>query len=138
MAKDSLHKIVLRDRDGTSTFGFTYQTEFSDEIKIITREGKDQTISLSGLKAVFFVRDFKGDPQYQPVQFLNKAPMSEKLWVRVRFQDGEVLEGRVNNSLDLLVQPGFYLWPSDQETNNLSVYIPKSAIAGFSVLAADH
>lgn len=138
MPKDSLRKVVLRDRDGNTTFGFSYQTELSDEIRIITREGKDQTVCLSQLKAVFFVRDFKGDPKYQPVQFLNKAPTSEKLWVRVEFTDGEVLEGRVNNSLDLLVQAGFYLWPSDHETNNLSVFIPKSAIASFAVLAADH
>ncbi len=138
MPKDSLHKVVLRDLDGNTTFGFTYQTDFSDDIKIITREGKDQTLPLARLKAVFFVRDFKGDPQYQPVQFLTKAPISEKLWVRVRFQDGEVLEGKVNNSLDLLIQAGFYLWPSDAETNNVSVFIPKAAIAGFSILAPDH
>jgi hypothetical protein len=138
MPKDSLHKVVLHDRDGSTTFGFAYQTEFSDEIKFVTREGKDHTVSLSRLKAVFFVRDFKGDPQYQPVQFLNKAAISEKLWVRVHFEDGEVLEGRVNNGLDLLTQPGFYLWPSDQETNNLGVFILKSAIVGFSILAADH
>ncbi len=138
MPKDSLRKVVLRDRDGNTTFGFSYQTEFSDEVKIITREGKDQTLPLSELKAVFFVRDFKGDPQYEPVQFLSKAPPSERLWVRVQFPDGEVLEGRVRNSLDLISQPGFYLWPSDHETNNVSVFIPKSAIAGFSILAADH
>jgi len=138
MPKESLQKVVLRNRDGKTTFGFTYQTHFSDEIKIITREGKDQTVPLSGLKAVFFVRDFKGDPQYQPIQFLGRAPTSEKLWARVRFDDGEVLEGRVSNTLDLLTQPGFYLWPSDDETNNVSVFIPKSALAGFSILAPDH
>ena len=138
MPKDSLHKVVLHNRDGNNTFGFARQTEFSDEIKIITREGKDETVPLSQLKAVFFVRDFKGDPQYQAVQFLNKAPMSEKLLVRVRFADGEVIEGRVTNGVGLLIETGFYLWPSDPEDNNIGIFIPKSAIADFSILAADY
>jgi len=138
MPKDSLQKVVLRDLEGKTTFGFAYQTEnFSEQIKIITREGKDQTVPLASLKAVFFVRDFKGDPQYEPVQFLSKAPVSEKLFVRVRLRDGEVLEGRVNNGLDLLLHPGFFLSPSDPEGNNLRVYIPKSAVADFKVLGAD-
>ncbi|MFB3903585.1 MAG: hypothetical protein ACE15E_09035 [Acidobacteriota bacterium] len=138
MPKDPLHKVVLHDRDGNTTFGFAYQTDFAEEIRIITREGKAQTVPLSRLKAVFFVRDFKGDPEYQAVQFLNKAPASEKLWVRVRFEDGEVIEGRVNNGLDLLTRPGFYLWPSDSESNNVSIFIPKSAVVAFSILAANH
>ncbi len=60
----------------------------------------------------------------QAVQFLSKAPMSEKLLVRVRFADGEVIEGGVNNAVGLLIETGFYLWPSDPEDNNISIFAP--------------
>lgn len=130
-----MRKVVLRGRDGKTTSGFVAPAELKDKVKFISREGKQGEIPLTDLKAVFFVRDFKGDPEYQPVAFLGKTPVSEKLWVRIRFIDGETVEGKVQNSADLLTEAGFYLWPSDLDTNNESVFVVKSAIRAFTVLA---
>ncbi|RPI26776.1 MAG: hypothetical protein EHM61_10690 [Acidobacteria bacterium] len=137
MPKDSLQKVVLHHRTGAITLGFAYQTDFGEDIKIITREGKEQTLPVYDLKAVFFVREFKGDPKYEEIKFLVKMPVSPTVWVRAQFSDGEILEGRVSNGLDLLTQPGFYLSPSDRETNNLRVFVVKSALASFAILSPD-
>jgi hypothetical protein len=130
-----MRKVVLRGRDGKTTNGFAYPAELKDKVKFLSRQGKQTEIPLADLKAVFFVRDFQGDPEYRPVAFLGKTPLSEKLWVRIRFMDGEILEGKVQNSAELLTEAGFYLWPSDPDTNNESVFVVKSAVRSFTVLA---
>jgi hypothetical protein len=135
MWKDSLHKVILRGRDGSCLSGFAYQEDFSEKIRLINRDGKEQAIPVTSLKAAFFVKDFKGDPEHQELHFLHKLPACSMLWARVEFLDGEVVEGKVPNSLELLLQPGFYLWPSDDQSNNLAVYVVKSSIKNFSILS---
>lgn len=130
-----MRKVVLRGRDGSTTSGFAYPVELKDKVKFIGREGKQSEIALGELKAVFFVRDFRGDPEYRPISFLGKSPIADMLWVRIQFQDGEVLEGKVHNAIELLTEPGFYVWPSDSDSNNESVFIVKSAIRAFTILA---
>ncbi|HXK60430.1 MAG TPA: hypothetical protein PLP42_11115 [Acidobacteriota bacterium] len=137
MPRETFRKVVLRSRSGKLIPGFAYQTDFNETVKILTREGKEEVFPLSELKAVFFVREFGGDPQHEEIQFLAKVPASRELWVRAQFIDGEMLEGKVQNGLDLITKEGFYLYPSDGEANNLCVFVPKSALAAFWVLAPD-
>ena len=138
MAKDSLRKVVLRRKDGTTILGFTYSDVVGPEIRIINRQGKEEKFTTSDLKAIFFVHDFKGDPHYEPLQFLRKIEMSEMLWARLEFSDGEILEGKVANNAELLTAAGFVLYPSDPETNNQCVFVPKSAVRKFVILSVVH
>jgi hypothetical protein len=54
--------------------------------------------------------------------------------MRLQFRDGEVMEGIVHNSLRYLVDPGFFLMPTDPESNNKLVYVVKSWLADLRVL----
>lgn len=133
--RDNLGKVVVRTRDGSVLCGFSSEGHIKeDEVTYISREGKEQSCSLDDLKAVFFVRDFKGDSDYREVKFFKKQDESKWLWVRITFFDEELIEGRVQNDKELLFSNGFYLWPSDEETNNELVYIVKSAVKDFIVL----
>ena len=132
--KSSLHKVIVRTRDGKVIPGFANQEAIKKTLKIITPQAKEQTFDTEKIKAVFFVKDFKGDPGYDEIKFLNKESASSMIWVRVGFFDGEVLEGKIANNLELLCSPGFYLWPSDPDTNNKFVYIIKSALRDFTIL----
>jgi hypothetical protein len=135
MSKDSaLQKMVVRTRDGEVIPGFANPDGINNTLKIITQQGKEQTFSIDKLKAIFFVKDFQGNPEYDEIKFLSKQAISSMIWARVEFFDGEVLEGRIPNNMELLSSPGFYLSPSDQDTNNKRVYVVKSALKTFTIL----
>ena len=76
------------------------------------------------LKAVFFVRDFIGNPARKDGQ---KFPTGEtaRPHVEVRFRDGEVMVGR--RTARRTDPQGFFLVPADPESNNLRVYVVAAA-----------
>lgn len=93
-----------------------------------------EEVSVEDIKAVFYVNSFEGDPAHHQLNFYNHAPVIEGIWMRVQFLDGEILEGIVHNSIHYLVDPGFFLLPTDPESNNQLVYVRKSQLAGHCVL----
>jgi len=94
-------------------------------------------VRLADVKAVFFVRDHHGDVEHQDLKFFDDDAATE-LWVQLRLADGETLEGRVVNSLELLASPGLWLWPADAMANNSLIYVPKSSIVGFRITGLVH
>ena len=102
----------------------------------LTRDGSSETVEIpvSQAKAVFFVKSFEGCREQLTVHFHSDDGVAGGLWVRVRFKDGEIVEGIVYNSSRYLVDPGFFLRPSDPESNNELIYILKSAIDEFQVI----
>jgi hypothetical protein len=93
-----------------------------------------QEISTADAKAVFYVNDFDGNRDHHPLNFHSPSPIVHGIWVRVEFLDGEVMEGIVHNTLRFLVDPGFFLTPTDPESNNQLVYIMKSWLKDHRVL----
>jgi hypothetical protein len=54
--------------------------------------------------------------------------------MKFQFLDGEVMEGIVYNSLRYLVDPGFFLLPTDPDSNNTLVYVVKNWLVDHRVL----
>jgi len=54
--------------------------------------------------------------------------------MRLQFVDGEVMEGIVYNSLRYLIDPGFFLLPTDPDSNNKVVYVRKNRLVDLRVL----
>jgi len=96
------------------------------------------TISLQSLKALFFVKSFEGHVDYKETRFFEGHPSIEGLWVRVKFHDGEIIEGVIRNSLRYVVDPGFLLKPADPQGNNQMVYVVKKSLQEFHVLGVKH
>jgi hypothetical protein len=135
-AESSMGKVVVRTREGKVYAGFSRKEDVGSEtIKILDQKGEEKSFSLDELKGLFFVKDFKGDPEYDPVKFLNTNSVKASIWVHVEFEDGEVIEGMVRDHMSLLNSPGFYLWPSDEDTNNGLIYVVKEAIKDFEILS---
>lgn len=128
-------KVIVRTRDKQLFRGFS-KSEFIDaeNIRIIDAKGHERSFSLQQLKAVFFVRDFQGNPAYRETRFFAKEDPPPWIWVKVVYQDGEVMEGRVRNSPALLDGAGFYLWLSDEGANNSMVFVVKSALQDFRIV----
>jgi hypothetical protein len=93
-----------------------------------------EEILTKDIKAVFYVDSFDGDSTHEHLNFYARAPIVHGIWVRLQFLDGEVMEGMVYNSLRYLVDPGFFLLPTDPESNNRLVYVQKSWLADYCVL----
>lgn len=142
-------KVILHQRDHTLVKGYTDVLAVSDleallelepvalpRMLTVRKVDSEETLSvpLASLKALFFVRTFEGHKEYKEVKFFDARPDIEGLWVRLRFFDQESTEGVVRNSLDLLLNPGFFLKPPDQESNNELIYVVKSSLLEFMVL----
>ncbi len=95
---------------------------------------KIEEIPTKDIKAVFYVNTFEGDSEHKHLNFHSRAPVTQGIWVRLQFRDGEVMEGIVYNSLRYLVDPGFFLLPTDPDSNNKLVYVVKSWLVDHRVL----
>ena len=85
-------------------------------------------------KAIFFVNRFDGDARRKDLNFSTGLPVKQGIWIRIKFQDGEFMEGIVHNTLHYLVNPGFFLRPTDPESNNRLVYVMKNQLEDYRVL----
>ena len=93
-----------------------------------------EEIPIGGVKAVFYVNSFDGDSDHKELKFHTRAPIAHGIWMRIQFLDGEVMEGIAYNSIRYLVDPGFFLIPTDPGGNNKLVYVVKSWLADHRVL----
>ena len=84
-----------------------------------------QEIAIEDTKAIFYVKDFDGDPRHKDLRFYRGAPIVHGVWVRVEFLDGEIMEGLVHNTIRFLADSGFFVRPTDPESNNRLVYVLK-------------
>ncbi len=118
--------IVLRMLNGKMKKCSVY-THFSaayKHIKVVTVDGELETVDINDVKAIFFVKDFAGNPEYKAHQdTVRDSPKAGKI-VKVTFQDGESLRGRVLNPAR--GRRGFFLFPMDPADNNEKVYVVRS------------
>ena len=88
------NRVVARFRDGKRIKGLT--TDFvptRDFFHVSLDDGTVVTVRHLDLKAVFFVRDFAGDPSHRRTnEFPADRPVSGRK-IRVVFSDGEILIG---------------------------------------------
>ena len=88
--------------------------------------GETVEILLKGLKAVFFVRDFAGDAQYNERKEYNQGDKPSGRKIEVTFKDGEVLVGTTLGYDPN--RPGFFLFPADPKSNNIRVFAVTTAV----------
>lgn len=91
-------------------------------------------IQVGDVKAIFFVDSFEGNSGHKHLNFSSRAPVVNGIWIKVQFRDGEVMEGIVSNSLQYLVASGFFMLPTDPDSNNKLVYVMKSWLVDHRVL----
>lgn len=93
-----------------------------------------EEIPAKDVKAVFYVHSFEGNAEHKNLNFHTLVPTAHGIWMRFQFLDGEVMEGIVFNSIRYLVDPGFFLLPTDPGSNNKLVYVVKSWLVDHRVL----
>jgi len=139
-------KIVAHLRDGKLIKGFADASlaapaeaasnshDLPPTLLLRSPDQRQHQVDLASLKALFFVKSFEGRHDYSEVKFFSSQPQMQGIWVRIVFQDGEVCEGVVYNSLGFLIHPGFFLKPPDPHSNNEMVWVAKASLTEFRVL----
>jgi len=134
--KSTYKKVVVRKLDHGLIKGFVNATAFLGPkgIEMLDRQGRAVVIPLREIKGVFFVRDFDGNPQRSERKLFQSRPRLAGLWVQMTFKDKEVLEGLLPGNLVELSPEGFLVTPADLYSNNLKVFVPRTALSQINVL----
>ena|SRR5258707_11390762 len=131
-----LLKGFIHDGSGDSAFALKWGSGIlpTEGLRMQTASGDIVDVDLEKTKAVFIVNSFEGRSDYTEIKFFQGTPGIAGLWVRVKFKDSEVTEGIVQNSLDFVNNPGFFMKPPDPQSNNRRVYVLKKSLVDFKVL----
>lgn len=124
-SRASWQRVVARFRNGQLVRGYTNDFHPSKAHLHLTPEGGANDpifVAMAQLKAVFFVRDFAGDPTRVDRNDFQGASNGRK--VEVAFQDGEVLLG---TTLAYREGGGFFVHPADAGSNNLRIFVAPGA-----------
>ncbi len=129
IAPAKLGMVVARFRDGRLFKGITKDFYPERPEFHIHMEGDENhpavKVAVSELKAVFFVRSYGGDPAHETHDDL-AAAHGQGRKVVVHFKDGETLRGFTMGYNP--TKRGFFVIPSDGESNNLRVYVVADAV----------
>ena len=125
-----MNKVIARFADGRMVNGMTadfFPTK--DLFHVIVTEIPSGTQSVEihtkELKALFFVKDFAGNPQYTERKDFDPSHPPVGRPIRVEFNDGEVLVGTTTGYQP--GRPGFFLEPADPGSNLERCYIVTAA-----------
>jgi len=124
------NKIVARYQDGRVMKGFTRDfmpnKDFFHLLPMdALSDAKPIVISVRELKAVFFVKDFKGNPKYKDIKTIdpNKPVVGRK--IKVVFKDGEFLIGTTQGYQP--GRPGFFIFSTDPQSNSDRCFVISAA-----------
>ena len=133
-------KVVLRYSDGRLSKGFTedfFPNKDSFHLTPANNPSSGPTeVSMKDLKAVFVVRDFNGNPQYNERKEYIEGETPHGMKLEVTFADGEVMVGSTLLGYDPKRQGNFMI-PVDPNSNNIRVFIVSSAVKSVRQLFDD-
>ena len=124
------NKIVVRYQDGRMSKGYTSNFMPNKDIFHLLpldapAGSKPLDVYVNVLKAVFFVKDFNGDSQYQEKKTFGTAKPVVGKKIRVVFKDGEELVGTTQGYQP--GRPGFFVFPADPGSNMDRVFVFSAA-----------
>jgi hypothetical protein len=121
---DRLNKVVVGFLGGRRLKGYAYDfSPLKDSFNLLPREnplqGKAVKVEIKDLKALFFVRDFAGKPEYCESQ-LSGIPLHGRK-IEVSFGDGEKIVGTTEGYNPQRL--GFFVFPADPKSNNIRIFV---------------
>ena len=136
MAQTANKKVLVARFDRETLRGFVQSPGgfLSDGLELLTPDGALVTIPYSETKVVCFVRDFDSGETWREHRTFSTRPKTAGLWVRLRFRDGDSLDGMLSNNL-MQVEPfGFSIVPPDPSFQNQRIFVPRAALEDVQVL----
>ncbi len=135
MANSTTKKGLIRRFQRETLAGYLNPVTFlqPEGVELLSAEGQVAILPYQEVRTVSFVRDFES-PDESERQVFHTRPKMAGLWVRLRFRDGEVMEGILPNNLLQIETHGFVVVPPDPYGNRQKVFVPRSALLGVEVL----
>lgn len=126
--------VVVRFPDGAVLKGITNNFfPNKDRFHLTDKDtGEVREISITGLKAVFFVHSFDGDAAYSDRSDVERTGLGKK--IEVEFKDGETLLGYSQGYTPN--RSGFFVFPADPQSNNDRVFVLTAATRSVRFLDA--
>jgi len=128
-------KIVIRRFDREPVPGFVNPQSYlqAGGVEVLTVAGAALLIPYSEIKVLYFVRDFdSGESTAENRVFLTR-PKVNGVWLRMRFRDGEVMDGVMTNNLLQLEPQGFTVVPPNSGSNSQRMFVPRAALVEVQV-----
>ena len=133
----STHKKVLVsrfDREPLSGFVNPQSYLLAEGLELLSQSGSVSIVPFNEIKLVCFVRDFQQGEPRKELRLFTTRPKMEGLWLRMRFRDGDSMDGMLPNNLLQLDSYGFSVIPPDPGFQNQRVFVPRAALSGIQVL----
>jgi small nuclear ribonucleoprotein (snRNP)-like protein len=140
-----VEKVVARFKNGQVLKG--HVKDFETGTEVVTVEDPEtraaHEISIDELKAIFFVKTFKGRGEYVEKKAfgIRKNPGRK---VFVKFKDNETLVGYIDGDIPWAKgfslekegnkAKGFFLVPVDSDSNNIKVYVVGTSIQDVTIM----
>lgn len=129
------NKVVVHFLDGRVIRGTSLDVAAEKpSCHLVTADQGTVPVRLEDLKALFFVKDLKGDPSYHEQQLLDpkdpRARGAKRL--EIRFRDGErllALAPAYHAS-----RPFFFVLPVDAKSNNIRILVNRAAAESVSLV----
>ncbi len=124
-----MNRAVVAFLDGRRLKGYLFNFSALKESFRLFRDGpagqqSGSDVLMKDLKAIFFVKDFAGNPDYRKAPGVDAPKRGRK--VAVTFQDGEELSGTTEGYNPQKL--GFFVFPYDEDGNNLRVFVVNSNV----------
>ncbi|HER43287.1 MAG TPA: hypothetical protein ENO08_02360 [Candidatus Eisenbacteria bacterium] len=135
------NKVVAHYNDGRLLKGFTHDFTAARDTFHITSQleedfGATYEVKMSNLKAIFFVKTFKGNLTYKEKKRFDETDTSHLRGMRIKviFKDGETIRG-VSLGYSK-AKRGFFVIPLDPMSNNERIYVVAAAVREVRIAAA--
>jgi hypothetical protein len=118
------NKVVVAYLDGRRLRGCVYDfSPLKDTFRLSPENGllqqRGPEVELKDLKAVFFVKDFRGNSKYKESKNLEEGKPGRK--IEVTFSDGEKVAGTTQAYNPK--SKGFFVFPADANSNSLRIFV---------------
>lgn len=124
-------KVVVKYLNGKVIKGFMQNFSPNKDSFHLIPADKPSTesieVAVKNLKAIFVVRDFIGNPQYDERKQYVEGEKPSGLKLEVTFTDGEVIVGSTLLGYDPK-RKGNFIIPADPNSNNIRIFAVSSAV----------
>jgi hypothetical protein len=129
-------KVMVRRFDREPLPGFVSPQSYLQPggVELLKPDGTVVLIPYQELKTVCFVKDFETSDEAPERKVFLTRPKMDGLWVRMRFRDGEVMDGILSNNLLQWEAYGFNVVPPEPYSNNQRIFLPRQAVTEIHVL----
>ncbi len=123
-APEQENKVVIAFVDGRRLKGYVYDfSALKDSFNVLPPDKRLHEhgikVLMKDLKAVFFVKDFLGNPDYHDKDIVDEHIHGRK--IEVSFRDGETIVGKTEGYNPQKL--GFFMVPGDPASNNIRVFV---------------